>query len=126
MIILKEKHSPQALCCLSKIAFNKSVFKELGYPIYSDESHTWYFIYHKNSLIGFCAAVLKKEYISFNHDYILPEFRNIGAYNQLFSYRLNDYNCKIKAVATKKSVNTFLRNGFKINKQTNNYYFIEL
>jgi hypothetical protein len=126
MIVIKEKHSDYALNLLSKIAFNKNVFKELGYPIYSDEKHTWYFLFYHNKLIGFCASVIKKNYISFNHDYIIPEYRNIGGYNILFTERLIDCNCKIKAVATEKSINTFLRNKFKLTKKTNNYYFIEL
>lgn len=126
MIVIKENHSEQCLINLSKIAFNKNVFKELGYPIFSDENHVWYFLYHNNKIIGFCSAIIKNKYTSFNHDYIIPEYRNIGGYDIIFNERLKDYNKNIKAVATKKSINTFLRNGFKIKKQTNNYYFIEL
>ena len=46
-------------------------------------------------------------------------------YDELFRFRLSKILGLIKAVATKKSVNTFLRYGFKIKRETKNYTFIE-
>jgi GNAT superfamily N-acetyltransferase len=126
MRIEKIKHSKELLREIALIAFDKSVYEELGYPVYSDFNHTWYLLYDEGILIGFCAVVDKKNYTSFNHDYILPEYRNKGLYDTLFRARIEDISGKIKAVSTRKSINTFLRYGFEIKRKTKNYTFVEL
>lgn len=124
--IIKREHSIKLMRDISHIALNKDVYKELGYPIFSDYNHTWYLLYIKDDLIGFCSSISKKNHISFSHDYILKEFRGKGYYNCLFKYRLLDTKKQIiKSVATQKSINTFKRFGFNITKKTKNYTFVQ-
>lgn len=119
-------HSDELLKEISIIALQKEVYIELGYPIFSDINHTWYLAYDDNKLIGFCSSVIKKKYASFNHDYVLSDYRRNKVYNELFKLRLLDVqNILIKAVATKKSINTFIRYDFEIIKVTRNYIFVK-
>jgi len=122
--IEKHEHSVSLMQKISEIALRKEPQMELGYQIYSDSKHTWYLAYENDLLIGFCASVNKGNHFSFSHDYVLPEFRGGGVYLALFINRLNDFPKNIKAVATKKSINTFLRNGFLAVKRTANYTFV--
>ena len=125
--IKKIDHSREALIELSKICFDKKVYKELGYPVFSDKNHTWYLAYLGQELIGFCASVDKKEYISFNHDYILPSERGNGYYKELFYKRYFDNRSReIRATATNKSLKTFLEFRFDIERKTTNYTFLKL
>lgn len=124
--IIKREHSIKLMSDISAIALNKDVYKELGYPIFSDVNHTWYLAYVDNYLIGFCSAVSKKNHVSFSHDYILKEYRGKGIYNDLFKFRLLDTKSDlIKSVATNKSISTFKRFGFEVLKSTKNYTFIQ-
>jgi hypothetical protein len=124
--IIKHEHSNDLLKEIALIALDKNVYKELGYPIFSDKNHTWYLLYLDNILTGFCASVFKGKHYSFNHDYILKKYRGMGYYKVLFNKRMQDYkNSYIKAAATKDSLNTFLRFGFKIIRETKNYTFLD-
>src|SRR5690606_34013074 len=89
-------HSEELLIELSKIAFDYNVYKELGYPIYSDKNHLWFLIYKNNKLIGFCASINKKGKITFSHDYIIAEERNKGYYYLMFYERLKNTFGEIK------------------------------
>lgn len=120
------KHSKELLQELSELALTYNVFKELGYPVYSDENHTWVLAYNDSKLVGFCAYVEKKSHIALQHDYVSEGYRNNGIYNQMFNKRLESCSGLIKAAATKKSIGTFIRNGFKVVRKTRNYYFVEL
>jgi GNAT superfamily N-acetyltransferase len=127
MILLRMRHSKESLSRISEIALSKDVYRELGYPIFSDESHVWYMVYIDKKLVGISSIVNKGRYVSFNHAYVLPEYRGNGIYRKMLRERLNDCVCvPIKVVATKKSLNELLKNQFKITKQTTNYYFLEL
>lgn len=122
--IQKHNHSVELMQKISEIALLKEPSKELGYQIYSDINHTWYLAYYNDKLVAFCSAIKKTNHISFSHDYVLLEYRNKGIYNELFKARMNDFNGGIKSVATDKSLNTFLKYGFKITKKTKNYTFL--
>lgn len=122
--IKKFSHCEELLCELSKIAFNYKAFKELTYPVFSDENHTWFLMYKNGILIGFCAMVLKGNKIKFTHDYVLETERNNGYYDLLFKERYSNAKGVINAVATNKSLSTFLRYGFNIEKKTKNFNFV--
>lgn len=124
--IKKYKHCDSLLKEISLIALDKNVYKELGYPIFSDKNHTWYLLYLDNILIGFCAAIFKGNHYSFNHGYILNDYRGRGYYKALFKKRMEEHKgFYIKAAATKSSLNTFLIFGFKIIRETKNYTFLD-
>jgi GNAT superfamily N-acetyltransferase len=110
---------------LAGFAMDKKVISELTYPITTTDNDIWYIALDNYKVVGFCCAVIKKGYTSFNHDYVLPEYRNKGIYSQLFENRLNDTMGLIKAACTKNSINTFKKNKFKVIKQTKNYIFVE-
>jgi len=123
----KKEHSIFLMRELGPIVLEKKVYKELGYPIFSDKNHTWYMAYNNGVLIGFCCAIKKKTHISFNHDYVLENYRCLGVYDKLFNARLHDFqSSRIKAVCTEKSISNFLKFGFDITKETKNYTFVQL
>lgn len=119
----------RALKHLAKFAMDKSIINELGYPITSDDNTEWFCaVQHDVHFIGFCAARinLRGNYVSFIHDYVIKEYRNKGVYDTLFKMRIEQYpGMHIKAVATHKSVSTFMRYGFTVTKTTKNYNFVE-
>lgn len=124
--ILKTRHSKELLCELSSLCFNKLVYKELGYPIFSDNNHNWFLAYKNGKLIGFCAAIELKNKVKFCHDYIEFNERKKGYYKILFSERFNIYKHKnIEAVCTNKSIKTFKNFGFIETKKTKNYTFVK-
>lgn len=125
--IVKIQHSKELLCELSSLCFNKLVYKELGYPIFSDVNHKWFLAYKNEKLIGFCAAIELKNKVKFCHDYIELNEREKGYYKILFSERFNNYKGKnIEAVCTHKSINTFKNFGFTETKKTKNYTFVKI
>jgi predicted GNAT family acetyltransferase len=106
---------------IGPFAMNKKVISELTYPITTNDRCIWYVAAVKGNVIGFCCLDNKK----CTHAYVSPNHRGNGVYSQLFHLRQTDFkNQTITAVCTNKSVNTFLRNGFKITKQTKNYTFV--
>lgn len=124
--VKKVIHSKLLLRELCLFSMDKNIFNELGYPLFSDKNHTWYLYVYNERVVGFCSMVKKNGYTSFNHDYVLKEYRNRGFYSEMFKCRLNDCSGKLKAVCTHKSINVFLKNGFKEIKRTKNYIFVEL
>ena len=124
--IIKTKHSKELLCELSSLCFNKVVYKELGYPIFSDNNHMWFLAYKNEKLIGFCAAIEFKNKVKFCHDYIEFSERGNGYYKIMFSERFNIYqNKNIEAVCTHKSIKTYKKFGFIETKKTKNYTFVK-
>jgi len=112
---------------LKMYSLDRSVSKELGYPLFNDKSHVWYFALNENDVIGFCAAIKNKNNVSFSHDYVRKDFRGVGVYKNLFDMRLNEFSKhKIKSVCTSMSIKTFLHNGFVIVRQTKNFTFVKL
>jgi len=113
---------------IAMASLSKSIRKELGYPISSEPGQLWWvYMNSENVLIGFCSAIFKDNEVHFCHDYIYPEFRNKGLYDKLFNERID---CKeiftfpITAVATPMSLNTYIRYGFEIIKQSKNYTWL--
>lgn len=115
----------EAIPYIGKFAMDKKVISELTYPITTTNKDKWYIAIDKE-VIGFCSAVIKKDYTSFNHDFIIPEYRNKGIYSQLFANRLKDCKGLLKAVCTPMSKNIFIKNKFIVIKETKNYTFVEL
>lgn len=123
--IIRSNHSDSLCAAIASICLDRQNQKEIGGQFYSCENHKWYLAYEKDVLIGFCAAVEKGKYVSFNHDFIIKNKRNNGFYNLLFKERLSDFNNReIRAVCTSDSIGTFIRNNFKIYKQTKNFKFV--
>lgn len=113
---------------IAMAALDKSVRKELGYPINSESGQSW-FIYSGDVLFGFCSIINEGKSLHFCHDYVYPSYRKLGLYDKMFEYRLNyakTFSLPITAVATNMSLNTYLRYGFKIEKQTKNYTWLIL
>jgi len=129
--IIRVEHGDQLFKDTSAMAsLSKLIRNELGYPISSEPGQQWW-IYETNEgmLIGFCSMIINKNDVHFCHDYIYPQFRNKRLYNSLFEERMymaGMIECEVTAVATKMSLNTYLRFGFKIIKQSKNYTWLKL
>ena len=125
--IIKKEHSIELMRRISEISLSEEFVKDLKYPVYSTENHSWYLAYKEDKLIGFCSALIQNNTVVFKHDYVLKNERNNGVYSLLFKSRLNDFKGKkIKSTVTNKSVSTFIKHNFKIIKETKNYTFLEL
>jgi GNAT superfamily N-acetyltransferase len=124
--IKKYQHSVELLSELSKIGFDYNIYRELGYPVYSDKDHTWYLAYISGELVGFCASINKLSKTIIAHDYVVPEFRKQGIYTELFNYRFEDISGLITSAVTNKSIGVFIKNKFTVVRKTKNYYFVEL
>ena len=129
--VIRIKHGKQIFKeTIAMASLDKKIRAELGYPISSEPGQQWW-IYRTDEgvLIGFCSMIINKNDVHFCHDYIYPEFRNNGFYNKLFTermYMIGMMECDVTAVATKMSLNTYLRYGFKIEKKTKNYTWLRL
>jgi len=122
--IIRLKHGTLLFAqTIGMASLSKTIRKELGYPISSEEGQLWWIYQIENKLIGFCSAIIKKNEVHFCHDFVYTEFRNKGIYSKLFSERMLFFiqSKKITAVATNMSVNTYLKNGFTILNKTKNY-----
>ena len=102
------------------------IVKELGYNVWDDMGKVW-IVATKNGIVkGFCACKYKGSKVEFCSDYVLPEHRGHRVYDKLFQVRLGLIeNRYCFAKATDKSLNTYLRYGFKQKRQTGRYTLVE-
>lgn len=81
-----------------------AVRRELGVPITSDETTTWWLAIDGEQTIGFVAARMRKNVCEFRHDYVIPEARESGVYRALFKARL-EWAAQSEASVAKSTVN---------------------
>ena len=111
---------------MGRFLSQRSIVKELGYNVWDDANKTWLIAVLFDDVRGFCAYKRWRRGVEFCSDYVLPEHRGYGVYDKLFAHRLalNNYDfCFAKA--TSKSINTFLRHGFKKKHQIGRYTLVE-
>jgi GNAT superfamily N-acetyltransferase len=102
---------------LGKFLSKRNIVKEIGAPVWDDDHVTWFVAIVNNVSVGFSSMIKRKNHIEFLRSYVSPEYRNQGIYNKLFGFRMERAQkdtIKIKAVASGKSINTYLRYGFQI------------
>lgn len=77
----------------------------------------WFVASADGYTLGLVCAEITEDSIYFRSDYVEPEYRNMGLYNELFTHRFTWALAKnfdrIKAYVTDMSKSTFERFGFK-------------
>lgn len=92
--------------------------KELENQIYNKEGSTWFLLYNKSELLGFCAIFELKNYLYLDNFYILTEHRGNKYSNILFEsilkYTSENYSgLKIKSITkTPEMFYMFEKNNF--------------
>lgn len=83
-------------------------------PTKNETKYIGYFV--KNIVIGFVGYEIQTAGVRFKSDYIHPNYRGNGYYQELFNYRMDIFRNekKISAYCTIKSLSTYLKNGFEI------------
>lgn len=61
------------------------VQKDLGIPMVSDETHTWFVAVQGDQVLGFAALVPSKKAAQIRRDYVLPEYRDSDLHRQLLA-----------------------------------------
>ena len=80
-----------------------------------------------DKVIGFVGYEIQTGGVRFKSDYVHPNYRGNGYYQELFDYRMNLFanEKRITAYCTNKSLSTYLRNGFKAtNTNKNNVTYV--
>lgn len=81
------------------------------------ENTVWFGAKLGNEIVGVVSCVLRRDYIYYNTDFVIKEYRNKGIYTRLFEerdkYAVTLNRDLIKAKCTRYSLNHFLKNGFK-------------
>lgn len=122
--IIRVEHGGEFFNDIAMASLDKSIRKELGYPISSEPNQKWWIALNGNHVLGFCSLVEKKNESYMCHDYVYNYFRGKGIYDKLFKERFEyavSLKKKIKSVATNKSLGAFLRYGFQVTKKLTNY-----
>lgn len=105
----------------------REIIKALGEPIYDDDDKQWFIALDgKKQVLGFAAAVVTKTGVQFSDSYVLPDYREQGIFTDLINARLAKYKGQLmKTIANGNSVKVFKKHGFKIHRETVNYYFMQ-
>src|SRR5690606_34498153 len=93
-----------------------AVRRELGAPITSDETTTWWLALDGEQTLGFVAARRRAGGWEFRHDYVVLEAREQGVYRALFQARLE--SCAqtggtVRATVNERSLPLYLQFGFQ-------------
>lgn len=85
-------------------------------------------MYEDEKLIGFAGYKILPDSIRLKTDYIVPECRGKGLYDELFKFRLETIRKKygevrMTAYCTEMSIGTYKRHGFKSTSKKNSITF---
>jgi GNAT superfamily N-acetyltransferase len=125
-VILTDNEKADFYFLLGPFLSRRIVARELGGPIWDDDGKLWLVALMGNTVLGFCAFRPQKNVIWLCSDYVLPEWRRQGVYNELFAQRfalLHGKYCCAKATASSRW--TFERYGFTCTRKHGRYFMME-
>ena len=105
-----------------------AVRRELGAPITSDETTTWWLAVDGDRTLGFVSARLRGGTWEFRHDYVTPEVRGQGVYRALFRARLDacaQTGGIAKATVNARSLPLYQEHGFEPVAQRGQYTIVQ-
>lgn len=107
---------------------SRAVRRELPY-ICNSPTTTWVLTYEEEKVVAFAAFEVKKNEVTLNHAYVLPDHRGKGYYSGLIAKRLEllkGHTVPFKvALRHKECVSKYEKYGFKTYKSTKNYTFMQ-
>lgn len=101
---------------------SRKVEKEVGIRLYDDADKEWYTAWIGEVFIG----VASIRGCTVSDCYVKPAYRYKGALTAMLASIIKDHHGKLKATCTSISAGVFASAGFKLKKQTKNFYFMEL
>ncbi len=107
--ILKTQDIHKVVDIVKYISTSKEYYKEMGEPLFIDESQTWYFDYQSEELRGFICHNNNR----ILYAYTLPKFRGKGVFNRLYK-EIPEQQWQV--IASNYSYPIFLKKGFKVIK----------
>lgn len=104
---------------VAPFAMSRRVIAELdGYPMVTDDNHTWFIIKDGRKLLGFAAVRRTAKHARLTNDYVLPEYRDKGVHQMLLTQCIDwckEQNIRlVKAECMKEHLPTYKKAGFKI------------
>jgi len=94
----------------------RKIAQELGGDIYHDNCDEWLLVVQEGRLLGFSGYDKFNDKFTFKRSYVMPEFRGLGIYKEMFQRRYNralELGCKIlQAKTSPMSRRIFEKNGF--------------
>lgn len=115
---------PQFYMLLGKYLCNKTVFDELGYPLWDDNDKTWYIAMKGKKLAGFAYRRIAKDCYHLGGLYVLPECRKKGIGTSLLANRIKDVGV-YKTTCTPASVSIHKKLGFVATGTKGKYTLME-
>lgn len=107
------------------------IHRELGIPMTSDESCTWFIALADGAVAGFAAVrVLKNNVTELKHAYVFESYRQQGVYTQLLHARINfarEAGCtSCRATVAPALQHHYAEAGFAEGRQQGRYTHFEL
>lgn len=107
---------------LGPLMGSRKVEKEVGIRIYDDADKEWYSAWLGGAFIG--VASVRGSVVS--DCYVKPAHRYKGALTAMLASIIKYHPGKLRATCTTMSAGVFAQAGFKLIKQTKNFYIMEL
>jgi len=122
------KHTDKQLWwVLGSLVTSRTIRKELGIVISSDDNYTWWVAKWEGIVVGFGAVALRKEVATLYHSYVFENFRNRGIYSLMLKRRVEFIKTqknikKIVTTATKYSKPILEKFGFYETSKRGKYF----
>jgi ribosomal protein S18 acetylase RimI-like enzyme len=113
---------------MGKFLGNRKIIKILGEPLFDDDNKEWFLaLSEQKEVIGFASVTIKNDKVYFADSWTVEEYRKQGIFNALLVARIKSYPGKrLQTICNNNSFKYFQLNGFQLQKQTKNYYFMYL
>jgi GNAT superfamily N-acetyltransferase len=107
------------------------VQRELGLPMRSDESFTWWLAEESRTVLGFNAAERQKNgVVLLRHAWTRPDWREKGVYTALFDRRLADLkrdgHTRFRTTTSEPALQVVKDRGFEKKRERGQYTVLEL
>lgn len=131
MIIEMTNRSDQFYLSMGPLLSRREIVKEVGGPIWDDDSKRWFLYMNSHgTVIGFAAMIATEKVVHMCSSWVRPGHRRQGIGASLVRRRIEQSQklfpgVAMSAVCTAKSVGNYRRAGFRCAKQTKNFVTME-